>query len=185
MSQCLGCSKTSVHQFSHWQRLLHRTTTPSSGLVPQILTLPWHKWVQQTSADYCCGQRIKHRRDDYTWYARKGSRMQKIINLQLRIHRRTCTSSVLWLPALLGPERCIWQDACSIILHYQPLPSYADFFLTGTSSWPNTSIWTDLRKKLNPDTMQDEKLQIPWLFTLFCIQEFSAGMGDLKECFHE
>ena len=45
--------------------------------------------------------------------------------------------------------------------------------------------WTDLRKELNPETMQDEQLQISWLFIRFCIQEFSAGIDDLKQCFHE
>lgn len=48
---------------------------------------------------------------------------------------------------------------------------------------PNILIWADLRKELHPKTTQDEQLQISWLFTLFCIQEFSAGVDNLNRSF--
>lgn len=58
------------------------------------------------------------------------------------------------------PVLYIWhEDAYNIILLFQPLSTCEGFFMTSNSQ-PNVSIWTDLWKELNLETMQDEQLQI-------------------------
>lgn len=62
-------------------------------------------------------------------------------------------------------------------------PSNAQISPIWINLQPNILIWADLRKELHPKIMQDEQLQISWLFTLFCIQEFSAGVDNLNQSF--
>lgn len=116
--------------------------------------------------------------------------MQKRVNLQLRIQRRSCGSAVLCLPAP-STLRTSMVHLTGCLQHYTALlatvnpytPSNPQISPTQLNSQPNILIWTDLRKELLPETMQDEQLQISWLFTLFCIQEFSAGVDNLNQCF--
>lgn len=186
LSQRLGCSGISVHQFSHPWSLLHCTTQP---LLRAGSPNSCHKWVQQTSADYCSGQRIRQSQAGCTWDTCKDSCMQER-DLQLRIQRRKCTSTILCLPApstlrtsmvhLMG---CL-QHCTALLAAVNPqTPSDPQFSPIGINLQANILIWTDLSKELHPETMQDEQLQVSWLFILFCIQEFSAGIDNLNQCF--
>lgn len=111
-------------------------------------------------------------------------------DLQLRIQRRKCTSTILCLPApstlrtsmvhLMG---CL-QHCTALLAAVNPqTPSDPQFSPICINLQANILIWTDLSKELHPETMQDEQLQVSWLFILFCIQEFSAGIDNLNQCF--
>lgn len=112
--------------------------------------------------------------------------VKKRVILQLRSQRRSCGSTILCLPAAPSTlrTRMVHLTGCySVILHCWPLKIHKlPQIHKCINLQPNILIWADLWKELHPKTMQDEQLQISWLFTLFCIQKFSAGIDNLNQC---
>lgn len=78
---------------------------------------------------------------------------------------------------------CLHHDTALLATVNPQTPSNSQTSPIRINLEPNILIWADLRKELHPKTMQDEQLQISWLFTLFCIQEFSAGVDNLNQSF--
>lgn len=90
--------------------------SPSSGLVPQVLQLPCHKWVQQTSADWLL--QWPENQTEPNWMS--------LSHLQREKSKSTAEDAeeeegVSELPVPLEPVWFIWQDVYSMILHCWPL----------------------------------------------------------------
>lgn len=104
VSRCPGCSGIRVHQLSHWWSLLHCTTQPflragspnSATTLSQVSTAN-HSAVFRKVLTAAVDIESDRAKLDVPEISAK-SCMQKRVNLQLRIQRRICTSTILCLP---------------------------------------------------------------------------------------
>lgn len=172
-----------VHQFSQRWGLPHCTTQPFlRAASPSSATA----LSQVSTANPGLSAAVPESQTEPSWVSL--GQLQRAVCRKESV-QRSCGSTALCIPdpsalraSMVHLTGCLQHYTALLATGNPQTPSNPQTSPIYINLQPNIFIWADIRKELHPETMWDEQLQISWLFTLFCIQEFSAGIDNLKQC---